>query len=114
VAPPNEDVGLGQDFLGQTVFGLFEGRGPDLDLLVFFEGVGDTAVDPFGIDFPDIGVLRFVDILVPNRRANHEASLKVVDRLQLTARSNIFQFVTGNRPEIRQTSNLFSIETTNL
>ena len=51
MAPPGQDVGRGEDLLGQAVLGLVERRDPDVEPGIA-QPVGDRRVDPVGVDRP--------------------------------------------------------------
>ena len=46
VAPPGQDVGLGEDRVGQAVLGLVQGRGPDLEAVAGVRA-GPSAIAPW-------------------------------------------------------------------
>ena len=69
VAPPDEDVGVGEDALGQPVLWLVERRRARIEA-AFLEGLGDRDVDAVGVDLGDRLVLLLVDELVPDRHAS--------------------------------------------
>ena len=64
VTPPDEDVGVVEDFLRQAVFRHIEGRGADVVFFVASERFGYCAVDAAGVYFGDpAGAL--MDVFVP-------------------------------------------------
>ncbi len=76
VAPPQEDIGVVQHFLGQAVLLLPQGSRPGRDALLGVEETGDAAMDALGVDCADGLVAGFVKKLVPDSDADgrHSAS----------------------------------------
>jgi hypothetical protein len=71
VAPPQQHVGLGENFRGEAMLGLIErGRG---HLPRFTQqrlhGLLDRRMQPLWVDFRDRGARTFVDEFVPNEGA---------------------------------------------
>ena len=75
VAPPRQDVGLGEGGFRQTVLGLLEGRDADADPIAELaeDAFGDWRVHALGIDLPDRSLAPLVYVLVPDRHANRAA-----------------------------------------
>jgi hypothetical protein len=70
VSPPHEDIGIGDHLLSQPMFRLIQRRCLRFDAVDGVQSLGDCAVDSDRIRFPDVLVLDFVTILVPDCDAN--------------------------------------------
>ena len=64
VAPPDQNIGVVQNFLGQAVLRHIQGGGFYIKT-GFGQKIGDAAMDALRVDFRDIGVFDFMDIFVP-------------------------------------------------
>lgn len=68
VAPPDEDVGGGENLLGQTMVGIVKGHGADLDTgaQVFFDPFLDGVVHAVRVEVPDFLFNLFVPVFSPH------------------------------------------------
>jgi hypothetical protein len=70
VAPPEQDVRLRENVLGQAVLWLLKGRGVCL-VARLGQHVGHVFVDTVGVEFGDLLVFFLVDVLVPDSDRGH-------------------------------------------
>ena len=71
VPPPDQHVGLRQRRFAETVLGLVEGSGSDLEAPVA-QVIGDRAVDALGIDRGNSGIAALVAVFVPDGDAERD------------------------------------------
>ena len=72
VAPPDQDVGVGEHLFGETVLGLGErGRADDGPVAqVLGDPLGDRGVHAVGVDRRHVGLDLLVDVLAPDQDAD--------------------------------------------
>src|ERR1700736_2780136 len=75
VSPPREHVGFFENFSGQSVLGVFQSGGAQVELVVDLERINNAAVNSFRINFGDSWVLALVNVFVPNRNAQTRTHL---------------------------------------
>ena len=78
VSPPEQHVGIVEDLLRETVFGLIERGGSDFDIRFLAEEIGDRLMNAFRIDFLNFGVLLFMTELVPDRDSDFPTHNKIL------------------------------------
>ena len=68
--PPDQDIGLREHFLGQTVLGLARRRRPQLQLRMSFQRRSQGAMNALRLKAPDLRVGLFLDEFVPDGYAD--------------------------------------------
>ena len=66
VTPPDEDIGVGEDGVGETVFGLVEPGGAHGEVGVRAKETGDGFVHALRVEGGDLGVLFLVAEFAPD------------------------------------------------
>lgn len=74
VPPPEQYVGVLQHLVAQAAVRLILGGGAGLDSLQGIEIPGEMAMDAAGIQPGNLGIVFFVEILIPDGNANHSMS----------------------------------------
>ncbi|MNL24963.1 hypothetical protein D3C87_1464190 [compost metagenome] len=67
VTPPDQHIGLGQNSLGQAVFGLLQRRGLGGNIAVLLEQRGNLVVHAVGVVLGNGLVLLLVDVFAPDQ-----------------------------------------------
>jgi hypothetical protein len=89
VSPPEQNIGIGKDFFGKSVFRFIQSGAADLHI-VCKDALSDGVVYTVGIDGGDMGFILFVPELVPDGNSDF-----LHDFLQMVAIFLCFNYYTS-------------------
>jgi hypothetical protein len=74
VPPPDENVGIVQHLIRQSLIGIVESGEGYIDILTFGEKLTDCGMNAIGIDSADFFASFFVAVFVPDGHTDHNRS----------------------------------------